>query len=141
LIAVDTNIVVYAHRSEFPQHERATAALHELAAGPAPWGLPVFVVGEFLRIVTHPAVFDPPTARAVAIEVVDALVGGGGARILTPAEQFWPYLRSAVRDARVEGNDVFDAQIVAVCREHGVDVLLTEDRGFRRFPGLRTRGL
>lgn len=141
MIGVDTNILVYAHRAEFPQHDAARAALHELAEGPSPWALPMFVIGEFLRVVTHPAVLDPPTDRRTACAVVDALLACPSARLLVPSPRFWPLLRSTIDDGRVLGNDVFDAQIVAVCREHGVDVLLTEDRGLRRFTGIRIRAL
>ena len=60
MIAVDTNVLVYAHREELPQHQQARARLVELAEGPALWGIPVFCLGEFLRVVTHPCLFDPP---------------------------------------------------------------------------------
>ena len=54
MIAVDTNILIDAHRKEMPQHERARRWLTELSEGEEPWALPVFAMGEFLRVVTHP---------------------------------------------------------------------------------------
>jgi len=141
LIGIDTNILIYAHRAEFPQHEAARAVVQELAEGPSPWALPVFVIGEFLRVVTHPAVLDPPTDRDTACAVVDALLASPSARLLVPSTRFWSMLRSAIEEGRVLGNGIFDAQIVAICREHGVDILLTEDRGLRRFTGIRVQGL
>jgi hypothetical protein len=131
--------VVYAHRSEFRQHKDAVAALETITE--RPWGLPVFVIGEFLRVATHPAVLTPPSKRQVALEVVDALLATGTAQVLRPGEMWWPLLRSLVDDSRIVGNAVSDAKIAALCAEHGVDEILTEDRGFLRFPGLRVRGL
>lgn len=132
---------MYAHREEFEFHAPARTVLEDLAEAPGPFGVPVFVLGEFLRVVTHPAILVPPSSRDVAIAALDAVAGHANARILHPGERFWSLLRSACLEARVSGNDVFDAQIVAVCQEHGVDTLVTEDRGFRRFPQLRTRPL
>ena len=67
MIAIDTNILVYAHREELPLHRKARARLVGLAEGFEPWALPVFCLGEFLRVVTHPKVFDPPsTLRQVS---------------------------------------------------------------------------
>ncbi len=141
MIAVDTNILVYAHRAESPPHPRATAALAELAEGDDAWALPVFVLGEFLRVVTHPRIFDPPSPRAVAVEAVEALLASPSVQILHPGARFWPLLRAALDEAGGAGNLVLDAEIAAVCREHGVTTILTEDRDFRRFPSITPRSL
>jgi len=61
VIAVDTNILVYAHREELALHQRARTALQQMAEDVEPWVLPVFCVAEFLRVVTHPRLFDPPS--------------------------------------------------------------------------------
>lgn len=141
MIAVDTNVVVYAHREESPQHERALQALRGLAEGEAPWGLPVFVLGEFLRVVTHPRIYSPPTSRPVALATLEALLAAPTVRVLMPGDCFWPLLQDAVEEAQVTGNLVFDAQIVAVCREHGVGTVLSEDRDFRRFSSVTLQTL
>ena len=138
MIAVDTNILVYAHREELAQHPRARTRLVELAEGAARWAIPVFCVGEFLRVVTHPRLFDPPFEIEDACEALRRVLDSPSVVVLSPAERFWPLLTSAMRDARATGNLVFDAQIVALCREAGVSALLTEDRDFDRFPGFRT---
>ena len=75
MIAVDTNILVYAHREELPQHARARARLVELAEGAARWAIPVFCLGEFLRVVTHPRLFDPPFAVSEACQALGAMLG------------------------------------------------------------------
>lgn len=137
MIAVDTNILLYAHREESHAHAAAATALRALAGGAAPWAIPVFVIGEFLRVATHPRVYSPPSTAGQATAVVDALLESPSVRLLTPGERYWPIFRQVVTDADSRGNLVFEAQIVAACREHGVTSLLTEDRDFARFPSIR----
>jgi toxin-antitoxin system PIN domain toxin len=141
VIAIDTNVLVYAHREETTQHQRATEALAHLAEGDEPWGLPLFILGEFLRVVTHPRLFSPPSPLDQAVAVVEALLESPTARLLLPGARFWSLLGQALDEAAATGNLVFDAQIVAVCREYGVDRLLTNDRDFRRFPSLEAQAL
>lgn len=138
MIAVDTNILVYAHREELVRHADARARLVEMAEGHARWAIPIFCVGEFLRVVTHPRLFDPPFGIDEACEALGRVLASPSLVVLTPGEHFWPLLATAVRDGRAGGNLVFDAQIVALCREGGVSALLTEDRDFDRFPDFRT---
>ncbi len=138
MIAVDTNILVYAFQRGYPLHEAAKARLTELAEGGVPWALPVFCVGEFLRVTTHPRLCDSPATPGEATAAIDALVASPTLRLLSPGRRYWSLLRDAILEARVRGNLIFDAQIVALCREHGVAELLTEDRDFARFRDLRT---
>jgi uncharacterized protein len=138
VIAVDTNVLVYAHREELPRHRHARARLIELAEGPARWAIPVFCLGEFLRVVTHPRLFDPPFEIGEACEALDRVLSSPSLAVLTPGDRFWPLLSRAANDAHAIGNLVFVAQIVALCREAGVSALLTEDRDFDRFPGFST---
>ena len=106
--------------------------------GPAQWGIPVFCLGEFLRVVTHPRLFDPPFEIGEACEALDHVLSSPSLVVLTPGDRFWPLLSGATSEAHAIGNLVFDAQIVALCREAGVNALLTEDRDFDRFPGFST---
>lgn len=133
MIAVDTNILLYAHRAEFPKHAAASARLIALAEGRVPWALPIFVLGEFLRVLTHPRVFDAPHTVDEAAVVLERLLGSPTVRVLSPGPQWPELLIEAMREGKARGNLVFDAQIVALCREHGVDALLTEDRDFDKF--------
>jgi hypothetical protein len=133
MIAVDTNVLVYAHRSESSRHDRARLWLRHLAEGATPWGIPVFCLGEFVRIATHRRVFDPPSTVAQALEAIDSLLESPSVRLLAPSAAHWSLLRAAIVAGVTAGNLVFDAQIAAVCREHGVERLLTEDRDFSRF--------
>ena len=131
--AVDTNILVYAHREELPQHVAACTRLTELAEGDALWGIPVFCVGEFVRVVTHPRLFDPSYTVDAACRALERVLESPSLRILCPGERYWPLLAEALRQADAGGNLAFDAQIVAVCRESGVSAFLTADRDFDRF--------
>ena len=134
MIAVDTNILVYAHREELPQHSAAMTRLTELAEADAPWGVPIFCIGEFVRVVTHPKLFHPPYTANEACEALDRLLESPSLRLLFPGQAFLSLFEDAVHEANAIGNLVFDAQIVAVCRESGVSSFLTEDRDFARFP-------
>jgi len=138
MIAVDTNVLVYAHREELPQHRRARARLVELAESPTRWAIPVFCLGEFLRVVTHPRLFAPPFAIDEACQALGRVLESPSLVVLMPGEHFWSLLARAASESDAGGNLVFDAQIVALCREAGVSTLLTEDRDFGRFPGFRT---
>ncbi len=136
MIAVDTNILVYAHREEMPLHEAATSRLRELVEGDVPWSLPVFCIGEFVRLVTHPRVFRPPSTLEQALGFIEHLVDSPAVRLLSPGPEFPGRFARVCRDAGVRGNLVFDAQIAATCLEHGVREIISEDRDFVRFAGI-----
>ncbi len=136
MIAVDTNILVYAHRSDSPWHQAATAALARLSA--TDWAITWPSVHEFLAIVTHPRIFSPPTPLEDAIRAVESWLGSQPV-LLSEGEDHWPELLALVRGGKVVGPAVHDARIAALCLEHSVEELWTADRDFSRFPGLRTR--
>ena len=98
----------------------------------------MFCLGEFLRVVTHGRLFDHPHTVREASDAVVRLLDSPSATLLCPGERYWPLLAEAVTQGNATGNLVFDAQIVAVCREHGVRSLVTEDRDFDRFKGFAT---
>ncbi len=141
MIAVDTNILVYADRSDLPRHEKATSALRALAEGDEAWALPVFCTAEFVRVVSHPRVFDTPTPPEEALASLDALLASPSCHLLLPGPRYWALFQQAMHDSAASGNLVFDAQIVAVCLEHGARTILTEDRDFSRFPGVTVQSL
>lgn len=129
-------MLIAAHRGEHALHEVAIARLTALAEGDGPWAVPVYCVAEFLRVVTHPHVFTPPSDLTASLLFVDRLLESPTARLLVPHEQFWSHLRLVCEQGNATGNLVFDAQIAAVCLENGVSRLLTADRDFTRFAGL-----
>jgi hypothetical protein len=139
VIAVDTNLLVYAHREVSAWHEAAAARLAELAEGRAPWAIPWTCLHEFLAVVTHPRIYVPPTPLAAALDQVDAWLEAPGLVVLAESEGYWGELRAALEAGKALGAQVHDARVVAVCRLHGVQELWTADRDFGRFPGLIVR--
>ena len=89
-----------------------------------------------MRVVSHDRVFVPPTPVADALAAVDSLLGSPSSRLLVPGERYLPLLRKVIVPSDVRGNLIFDAQIAAVCLEHGAPTILTEDRDFSRFAGI-----
>ncbi len=136
MIAVDTNVLVTAHREDLPKHRLALERLSELALGDSPWGIPVFCLGEFARVVTHPRLFDPPSTLDEMIAALEGLLESPTVRVLAPGSRYPKLFAEAIRQADARGNLAFDAQIAAVCREQGAGRLLTMDRDFARFQGL-----
>lgn len=141
MIAIDTNILVYAHREELPQHLKAKRYLTELAEGSARWGIPVFCLGEFLRVVTHVKLWNPPFSASEACLALKNLLASPSASVLMPGPLYIGLLLETVQKSQVTGNLLFDAQIAALCLEHGVSYLVTEDRDFARFQGVVTKSL
>ncbi|MFN9368920.1 MAG: type II toxin-antitoxin system VapC family toxin [Planctomycetia bacterium] len=137
MIAVDTNILVHADRVESAFHADALRAVRLLAEGDEAWAIPMFCVGEFLRVGSHDRLFYPPTPVGDAVDSMDSLLASPSARLLVPGDHYMRLLRNLIEASQVQGNLVFDAQIAAVCLEHGATTLLTEDRDFARFPGLK----
>ena len=139
MIAVDSNLLVYAHREDSPWHNAAYARIVELAEGPAAWAIPWPCIHEFLSIVTHPRIYAPPTPLEKAIDQVDAWLESPNLVLLSESEGYWSQLRSVLQAGRVSGPQVHDARIAALCQHHGVSELWTIDRDFSRFPGLIVR--
>ena len=136
MIAIDTNILVYAHRAETELHAAALNQLTEFCEGIQPWALPVSCLSEFSRVVTHPKVFNPPSKLEDALAFVEAVTAAPACRLLRPGEHYLDQFFTVMSEADARGNLVFDAQIVALCKEHGVTRVLTNDRDFERFAGI-----
>lgn len=136
MIAVDTNILVYAHREESPFHTAAASCVAALAEGPAIWAIPWPCVHEFLAIVTHPRIYAPPTPLPLALDQVDAWLESPTLTLLTESAAHWPTLRALLATGQVAGPRVHDARIAALCRQHGVRELWSADRDFSRFAGI-----
>jgi hypothetical protein len=139
LIAVDTNLLVYAHREDAPWHDAAYARIAELAEGQQSWAIPWPCIHEFLAIVTHPKIYSPPTPLDKAIEQIEAWLESPSLVLFSEAEDYWMQLRPLLLSGRVSGPQIHDARIAALCKEHGVAELWTADRDFGRFPGIQAR--
>ena len=136
MIAVDTNVLVYAHREDSEWHAAAAERLTYLAEGKAVWTIPWPCIHEFLAIVTHPKIFSPPSPLAVAVAQVDAWLESPTIHLLSEASDYWPHLKAAITAARIMGPQVHDARIAALCAQHGVRELWSADRDFNRFPNM-----
>lgn len=138
MIAVDTNILVYAHRPDLRDHSAASAALESLSNGRS-WGIPWPVAHEFVRVVTDRRRFKDPTPLTLAVNAVAAPLEAGAAVALGENKRHWSRLSELALAADASGTLVYDARIAAICLEEGVSELWTADRDFGRFPALRTR--
>ena len=135
--AVDTNILVYADREEAPHHLIALRLLRALATGSEPWVLPWPCIYEFLRVVTHPRVFFPPTPVREAWAGIETLLESPSVVLISEGKRHRQVVNDLLRTSSLSGNLLHDAHIAALLLEHGVAEILTADDDFRRFPGLK----
>lgn len=139
MIAVDTNVLVHASRRESPWHAVAAVCVRELSEAPAAWAIPWPCVHEFLAVVTHPRVFDPPTPLDRALDQVDAWIESPSLTLLGAGPGYWAHLRELALGGRIDGPRFHDAHVAALCLANGVRELWSADRDFARFPTLRIR--
>jgi len=137
VIAVDTNILLYAHREDSPWYEQATRCLADLAR--ERWAIPWPCLHEFLAIATHPRIFDPPSPLVDALGAVESWHSCPTTVLLAEVDGYADILSRILRESKVVGPRVHDARIAALCRQHAVDELWTADRDFSRFAGVTTR--
>jgi toxin-antitoxin system PIN domain toxin len=139
LIAVDTNILVYAHRRDSPWHERAVECVRNLAEGTASWALPWPCLHEFFSVVTHERIYSPPTIPSKAMAQISAWLESPQLVLLSESAAYWDVLSPLLERGKIAGRRVYDGRIAALCIEHGVRELLSADRDFSRFGDLKTR--
>lgn len=139
MIALDTNILVYAHRADSPWHEPAYQVIVNLAKGEVFWGIPWPCIHEFLAVVTHPRIYAPPTPFSKAIEQVEIWLEAPSLRLLGELTGHWKELKEIVLAGRISGGAIHDARVAAICVEHGVREIWSADRDFTRVSGLAVR--
>ncbi|MGH9489507.1 MAG: TA system VapC family ribonuclease toxin [Terriglobales bacterium] len=139
MLALDTNILVYASLPDSPYYADALALVSGLAASPAPWAVPWPCVYEYLRVMTDSRTKPAPLSLEDAWDNVRVLLGAPGLQLLAQSSAHAEVLETVLRDAQARGSRIHDAHIAALCIEHGVAELITADRDFRRFSGLRIR--
>jgi uncharacterized protein len=138
VILVDVNVLVYAHREGTEDHDRYAAWLDEQRRAPAAFGVSELVLSGFVRVVTHPRVFDPPSSVAVALAAADAIRTQPNAVTVAPGRRHWAIFSELCRTAAAKGNLVPDAYLAALAIESGCE-WVTTDGDYARFPGLRWR--
>jgi len=139
VIAVDTNVLVYAHRRESTFHDRARGEIARLATTGAAWAIPWPCVHEFLGVVTNARAFQPASTIAQASAQLSDWFGSPSLVLLHEGANHWATLHSLLVAGRVIGGQVHDARIAAICIEHGVHEFWAADRDFNRFPTLSVR--
>ncbi len=139
MIAVDSNILIYAHRLSDEWNALAHELFRELADGRRSWAIPNPCIHEFLRVVTDPRIYENATPLDVAFDQVRIWAEVPTVRFLREGAHHLDILAAVAREGRVRGAAIHDARIAAICLEHGVRELWTADRDFSRFPSLKTR--
>jgi len=139
MIAVDTNLLVYAHRRDSTWHDQSVGVLRTLAEGRAPWAIPWPCIHEFLAIVTHPRIYDPPSSSEQATDQVRAWLESPSLALLSEGPGYSTHLLETLDASGVVAAKVHDARVAAICSYHQVRELWTADRDFQRFGGLTVR--
>lgn len=135
MIAIDANLLVYAHVSSFPQHEAARVWLEQQLLALPRVGLPWPSLLAFMRLVTNPRVFTEPESIADAWTQVEAWLDADPAWVPEPQDGHRKILGECLRVSALRANDVPDAHLAAIAIEHGLR-LATTDTGFARFDRL-----
>jgi toxin-antitoxin system PIN domain toxin len=139
MIAVDTNILVAFHRTEYAHHAAAVKAVTALAEGADRWAIPWPCVHEFLAVVTNGRIFLRPTEPETALAVLEALMASPTLSLIGEGPGYWESLRGAVLSGQITGARIHDARIASLCLQHRINCLWTADRDFSRFPALKCR--
>lgn len=136
MIAVDTNLLVYAHREDADFHEPSLRALLELAGGRRAWGIPWPCLHEFISIVTHPLIYRPPTDLPTALSALRVWIESPMCRMIGEGPGYFEQLAKLALHGKVRGPMIHDARVAAMCLHHGVTELWSADRDFSRFGSL-----
>jgi toxin-antitoxin system PIN domain toxin len=139
MIAVDTNILVYAHREDVSWFPAAEASMRSLAEGSEPWAVPWPCIHEFLAIVSNARIFVTPTPLERAVDQVAAWLESPSLVLLSEGPGYWSRLSDMVLTSRAAGPVLHDARIAALCLANGVSELWSADRDFGRFPARKVR--
>jgi uncharacterized protein len=133
---IDVNILLYASDEGSPLHDKAADFLSRCANGREVFCLAWVTLMSYVRMATHPAIFDRPLSPEDAARNIDALLATPLCRVIAEEEGFWDVYREVTKDVPTKGNLVPDAHLAALLSQHGVVKLYTHDRDFRKFPFL-----
>ena len=136
MLCVDVNVLVYAHRPEAVKHEAYRNWIEAARRGVEPLGFPAIVLSGFLRVVTHPRIFNDPTPLDTALDFVHAIRSSPTAVTIEPGERHWQIFTDLCRQLGARGNTIPDAYLAALAIEQGA-TWVSADRGFAGYPGLR----
>ena len=137
MIAIDTNILIYAHREDSPFHAKAHSLVKEIAESKASWAIPYPCLHEFYAIVTHPKIFNPPTLAELAIEQMEAWLESPTLHLLGESSGYFEILKQKLLLGKLQGAKIHDARIASICIQSGVSLLYSSDRDFNKISGLK----
>lgn len=138
MLLVDVNVLVFAYREDAPDHPRVRRWLEELVSSDSAFGLSELVFSGFLRVVTHPRIFSPPSPLDHALAFGEVLRTQPNCTMVRPGPRHWDIFTRLCRESDARGNLVPDAYLAALAIESGCEWIST-DRDFSRFPELRWR--
>jgi toxin-antitoxin system PIN domain toxin len=138
VILSDINVLVYAHRADAPVHSAYLEWLEQLINSDQAYGYSDLVLSGFLRVVTHPRVFNPPSNFPSALAFTETIRGQPNAVPIAPGPRHWEIFKGLCDAANVKGNLIPDAYLAALAIESGSE-WITTDGDFGRFPGLNWR--
>jgi toxin-antitoxin system PIN domain toxin len=138
VILPDVNVLIYAFRSDSPDHDRCRDWLESVVNGPEAYAMSPQVLASFVRICTHPRIYARPSRARDAFVFANTLLGQPTANLVVPGERHWSIFESLCGDAGAAGNLVQDAWFAALAIEAGCE-WITVDRDYARFTGLRWR--
>jgi toxin-antitoxin system PIN domain toxin len=138
MIMMDVNILVYAHREDAGNHKAMREWLETIVNGDQAYGISDLVLSGFLRIVTHPAIFSPPSPMKAALEFCSEIRNQPHCVHITPGIRHWDIFTELCGTAGMKGNLVPDAYLAALAIESGSE-WITTDRDYARFQKLRWR--
>jgi toxin-antitoxin system PIN domain toxin len=136
---LDANVLLYASDETSAYQSRARTFLEEVASGDELFYLFWPTVMAYLRIATHPAIFEKPLPPVTAVANIDRLLALPQVQTAGEHDRFWPSYRQLAAEADARGNLVPDAHLVALMVENGVRTIWTRDRDYRRFTAIETR--
>ena len=139
MIAVDTNLLVYAYREDSPLHQAATENLQPVIEGSAAWALPWPCIHEFISVVTSGKVYRPASPLPSALAFIESLFGSPQLHLVSESAGYFEKLCELALAAKLSGPRIHDARIAALCLHHGVSELWSADRDFSPFPQLKVR--
>lgn len=133
---VDVNLLLYALDETSPRHTQAKPWLEEVLSGSETVAFAWVVMLAFVRLATHPSVFERPLDADEALDVVDGWLAQPCVTVIAPTDRHADVLRELLRPLGTAGNLTTDAHLAALAIEHGAQ-LCSCDADFGRFSGLR----
>lgn len=135
---MDVNILVYAHREDVDNHEKFLYWLESVVNGNTDYGYSELVLSGFLRVVTHPKVFEIPTPIEDALKFIQQIKSQQNAVKIAPKDRHWLIFEELMRATNAKGNFIPDAYHAALAIESGCQ-WVTTDKGFKKFKGLKIK--